>query len=349
MITPRFLHCLVAASLAASTSVSAAVTARGPALDENPRTVLLERYQDSRQASEQTERFAQTYKVGADGAIDLQNISGSVRVTAGRGNEIVVEAMKRVRHRDADEARRLLQQLRIDVTQVGGRVQVRTIYPRVNGRGISASVEYTIAVPATAAVNVKTISGNAAVTGVRGEVRAETTSGDVSVTATPNLALAKTVSGNVIARDIGTTSTLTLGTISGNVIGNGLKVRALEAGTVSGNVQLSDITVERLMAKAISGDIEYNGGLARGGHYDFNSHSGNVRLALTGSPGFELDASTFSGSIRSDFPVTLRSGPQSTDNRGRARTNRSIRGTHGDASATLAVRSFSGSVVITRK
>ena len=69
-------------------------------------------------------------------------------------------------------------------------------------RGISARVDYTITVPTGAAVAVKTISGDASVTKVNGEVRAETVSGNVSVTGTPNLALAKTVSGDVTARDV---------------------------------------------------------------------------------------------------------------------------------------------------
>jgi len=76
-----------------------------------------------------------------------------------------------------------------------------------------------------------------------------------------------------------------------------------------------------------------------------------VRVTLANAPGFELDASTFSGSIRSDFPVTLRSTPSQTSARERRRggLNRAIRGTYGDASAIIAVRSFSGTVVITRK
>ena len=62
------------------------------------------------------------------------------------------------------------------------------------------------------------------------------------------------------------------------------------------------------------------------------------------TPGFELDASTFSGSVRTDFAVTLRS----TSSSGRGST-RAIRGTFGDAGAILAVRSFSGTVSIRRK
>jgi hypothetical protein len=329
--------------------VRAAMTAEPPAGDDNPRAAWLERYQDSRRGPEQTERFSQTYKVGSDGALDLQNISGDVRVTAGRGNEIQIEAIKRVRHRDAGEAKRLLGLLRIEVSQVGNRVEVRTVYPRTRGRGFSGGVDYTLTVPATSAVSLKTISGDVAATGVRGEVRAESVSGDVQVTSTPNLAVAKTVSGDVTARDIASATTLTLGTVSGTVVGSGLKVRTLEAGSVSGNVHLSNVQVERLQAKSVSGDIEFDAALARGGRYEFNSHSGNVRVMLPNAPGFELDASTFSGSIRSDFAITLRSTPSQGNDRRRGGLNRAIRGTYGDASAIIAVRSFSGSVVITRK
>lgn len=339
------------AALAAAVPAGAAVT-RAAGHDETPRAGWLDRYQEARQGPEQTERFAETYKIPADGSLDLSQVSGDVRITVGRPNEIRVEAIKRVRFRDVDEAKRMLAALRVDVNQSGGRVEVRTVYPRMTGRNFSASVDYTIAVPPTAAVSLKTISGDLSVNGVRGEVRAETVSGNVEVIATPNLVLAKAVSGDVHARDIGAPVSLTLGTISGTIVATALKVRALDAGTVSGNLQLSGLQVERLTAKTVSGDIDFDGGLARGGRYEFNAHSGGIRLGLTNTTGFELDASTFSGSIRSDFPVTLRSTSRDDEPRGRRNvgmSNRAIRGTFGDGNAILAIRSFSGTVVITKK
>jgi DUF4097 and DUF4098 domain-containing protein YvlB len=138
-----------------------------------------------------------------------------------------------------------------------------------------------------------------------------------------------------------------MSTVSGTVHANGLKVRTLDTGSVSGDVQLADLQVERLTAKTLSGNIEFTGSLVRGGRYEFNAHSGNVRLVLPGgTAGFEMDASTFSGSVRSDFPVTLRS--TSPDN-GRRGGNRAIRGSFGDAGAILSLRSFSGNVVVTRQ
>ena len=258
-----------------------------------------------------------------------------------------------MRHRDPNEAKRLLQALRVDINNFNGRVEVRTIYPRrgsYGGNSISASVDYVVSVPVGASVALKSISGDISVSNVKGEVRAETVSGDVNISATPNVSVAKTISGDVTARDIGTQTTLVLSTVSGTVLGTGLRVRALEAGSVSGDVRLIGSEIERLEARSVSGNIEFEAPLAKGGRYEFTSHSGNVRILMSGSTGFELDADTFSGSVRSDVPVTLRAvgrnDPAPRDRRG---SNRAIRGSYGDASAFLSVRSHSGSVVISKK
>jgi DUF4097 and DUF4098 domain-containing protein YvlB len=340
---------LLAAFLAAAAPASAAVTLRGIVPEDGPRTGWFERYSEARQGPEQVETFTQTYKVGDGSALDLSQLSGDIRVTGGSGSEIKVEATKRVRHRDPEEAKRLLAALRIEVNNFNGRVEVRTIYPRRGsfGNNISASVDYVIVVPADTTVSLKSISGDVSVTNVKGEVRAETVSGDVNISASPNVSIAKTISGDVTAQNVGAQTTLVLSTISGTVLGTGLKVRALEAGSVSGNVRLVGSEVERLEAKSLSGNIEFEAPLTKGGRYEFTSHSGNVRLTLSGNTGFELDADTFSGSVRSDVPVTLRSMGQ-TDQTRRG-SNRAIRGSYGDASAYLSVRSHSGSVVITKK
>lgn len=340
------------ALLPGAAPATAAVTLRGLVPEDGPRTGWLERYQEARQGPEIVDKVSRTFKVGAEGALDLAGISGDVRVTGGTGNEIRIEATKRVRHRNADEARRLLNDLGVEMNNVNGRVEVRSIYPRrgsFGDRGISARVDYAIAVPAGASVSVRAISGDVVVSGVRGEARAETVSGDVSVESTPNLAVAKTVSGNVLARDIGGATTMVLSTVSGSVIASGLRVRALEAGSVSGNVKLSGMQVDRVEAKSVSGSIEFDAPFAKAGRYEFTSHSGDIRIVVSGGTGFELDADTFSGSVRSDIPVTLRTMGREDRDRRRGAGNRSIRGSYGDASAILSVRSHSGSVVITKK
>lgn len=337
----------VALLLLSAGAAEAAVTNRAATPEDSPRAAWLERYQDSRQGPEQTDRFTRSSKVGDGAALDLVNIAGNVRITGGPGGEIRVEAIKRVRHRDADTARRLLDELRVEINQSGDRVEVRTIHPRSsnNMRNVSISVDYVISVPAGATATLKTISGDVAVSGVRGEVRAETISGDVDLAGTPNVAVGKTVSGEVRARDIGGAGTLTLGTVSGAVIASGLKVRTLECGSVSGDIHLSAVQVERVLGKTVSGNIEFDSALNKDGRYELTSHSGNVRVLLPANAAFDLNASTFSGSVRTDFPVTL----QSSGDAGRRGGTRTIRGMAGTGGAILSVQSFSGSVVIVKK
>jgi DUF4097 and DUF4098 domain-containing protein YvlB len=341
---------LTLALMAVASPASAAVTLRGIVPEDGPRAGWLERYTEARQGPEQIDKVSQTIKVGDGAALDLSHLAGDIRVTGGGGSEIRIDATKRTRHRDPEQAKKMLDALRVDINNFNGRVEVRTIYPRRGawGNNVSASVDYVIAVPAGAAVALKSISGTISVTNVRGEVRAETVSGDVNITGTPNVAMAKTISGDVTARDIGTQTTLVLSTVSGSVIGTGLKVRALEAGSVSGDVRLAGSDVERLEARSVSGNIEFDAPLAKGGRYEFTSHSGNVRIVLTGNTGFELDADTFSGNVRSDVPVTLRAMGRQEQSRGERRSNRAIRGSYGDASALLSIRSHSGSVVIAK-
>jgi DUF4097 and DUF4098 domain-containing protein YvlB len=116
--------------------------------------------------------------------------------------------------------------------------------------------------------------------------------------------------------------------------------------TVSGNLRVENLQSDRLMARAVSGNIEYVGDLARNGRYEFVSHSGDIRLTLSGATGFEVQANSFSGTVRSDFPVTRR-GAEGNARAGAAA--RGIRGAFGDASAMLVLRAFSGNISISRR
>jgi DUF4097 and DUF4098 domain-containing protein YvlB len=197
------------------------------------------------------------------------------------------------------------------------------------------------------------VSGSVKVTGVHGSLRAEAVSGEVTISDAPRLEAAKTVSGDVSLTGVTADGDLSAGSVSGNVRAKGLKARGLDLGSVSGDINVSDVTCERLGVKTVSGGVEYAGGIAKGGRYEINAHSGTVRLQLTNPAGFELNANSFSGSIRSELPLTI--GGDSTRNdpspRGRrdSANSHAMRATFGDGSATLVVRTFSGDIIITKR
>ena len=100
------------------------------------------------------------------------------------------------------------------------------------------------------------------------------------------------------------------------------------------------MTSERVDAQAISGNVAFMGNLAPNGRYEFTSHSGNVRIAVGGKTGFQLEATSFSGGITSDLPITCEGAASGRD---------SLRGKYGDGSAILELTSFSGSIAITKR
>ena len=329
------LGAVVAAAFAASVTAEAQRTSPPTRLDAPAA------YQGSGQ--QQNGRFSRTVRLGRDGRFSLSNIAGEIVITGGSSENVEIEAVKRSRgsQRDLDE-------VVIEVDARAGRVDVRTVYPR--RRGPDVSVSYTVMLPAAASVDVHSISGNVRVTSVQGTVRADSISGNVSTAGTPRLELAKSVSGNIDLADAGSDAELAATSISGNIRARGVKARSIDASTVSGDVQLIDVACERIGARSTSGSIEYSGTLARNGRYDFNSHSGDVRLTLSDAVGFDLTANTFSGTIRSDLPLVIGGIGRNQRGRGPGGINqRSVEATFGDGSAAITARSFSGNVVISKR
>lgn len=275
---------------------------------------------------EVTERFTRTAHLDQDGTFDLTNISGSVVIAAGSGRDVTIDAVKRVQRPNPNAARALLQMIEIQVTEESNRVEVRTVYPRP--RNFPGSVDYTITLPADATVAVRNTSGAIRVMGVKADAL-------------------KSVSGDLDIADASAGDFFSASTVSGNVTIRGLSGRTVQVATVSGNVRVTDVQSERLMAKAVAGDIEYAGPLSRNGRYEFVSHSGDITLAIPAASGFEIQANSFSGTVRSDFQIARRAGGEGGGRSGV--TARGLRGISGDASARLMLRAFSGDISITRR
>ena len=345
-----------------SVVVAGFITAATPALaqsqpgsrivvSEAVRTGPARAYQGRNSGPEQTERFSRKVKLDRDGRVSVANIAGDIVVMGGSGDEVSIEAVKRTRG-DRSE----LAAVRITVDERPGRVEIVTEGEQNrsdrNRRSNHVSVDYTISMPAAAALELRSISGSVKVTGVRGAVRAETISGDVTAVDTPKLETAKTTSGNVSVTGVSLEGDLAAASVSGNVTARNVKAHGLDLGSVSGSITVIDAVCDRLGAKSVNGSIDYSGAISKMGRYEITTHSGSVRLALSNPPGFELNANTFSGSIRSDFPMTIGGTAANDRDRTGRRTmfnSRSMRATYGDGSATLTIRTFSGEIVIAKK
>lgn len=301
------------------------------------------RGRDADRGPEFTENFSRTVRIGNNGTLDLSNLAGNIQITGGGGDSVVINAVKQVRRPTEAEARALLQEIQIVVNERGNLVEIRTEYPR-NRRNFNGEVNYTVTLPAGSNVIARSVSGDVRINNVRGEVQADSVSGDVTATAIGRLRASRTVSGDLQLTDV-EGEDVSAGTVSGDVVIRNLTARSLDIEAVSGDLRLTDTRSERVNLRTISGDIDYAGPLTRSGRYQLQSQSGNLSLAPAGNTGFDLDASSFSGSVRSN--VTFRNNATVETPR-RGPQTQTLRGTFGDASAVITLRTFSGDVVVNR-
>jgi DUF4097 and DUF4098 domain-containing protein YvlB len=252
-----------------------------------------------------SEGFSQTVRLVPGGTFDLLNVAGDVTINGSGGREARIEAVKRVRDVVAARARTAIDQVRIEVAERGGNVEVRTIHPRGPSR---VTVAYTITLPENTNVILRSTSGN---------LNVQNMSGDELT--------ANTLSGRIILRD--------------------LTSRMLELHTVMGDMQLHDVATRRAFVQSTGGSVEYTGRLLPAGRYQLQTHSGNIRFVPSGEPGFDLEAMTFRGDLRSDFVLKMLA--PLAERQGR-RPLKVLRGTYGNAGAMVTASTFSGNVLIVK-
>lgn len=291
-----------------------------------------------RAGPEQTERFTKTFKIGDAGALYLANVSGEITVKVGPGGDIVVDATKRTPQ--GPDAQQQLSMVTVETTQQGNRLDVRTRYPE-RGGNIRTSVDYAITVPAGTSLDVRSVSGDVRITGVKGALRSDCISGNVYIENAAQIEQVKAVSGDITV--VGSAGMdVRVSNYSGDLTLRNVKARSLDVTTISGEAKLTDVTADHAAVKTLSGGVEYSGPLAHGGRYEFTAHSGDVRLTPTSNTGFELEARTFSGDVRCDLPITLKP----SDVPSRRGMRREMSGTYGDGSALVTVHTFNGDVII---
>jgi hypothetical protein len=292
--------------------------------------------------AQQEERFHRTLEVGPDAALSIGNISGDIHVEGVAGSTITIDAVKSV---EDEEDAELLQNVEIEVSQLGNRVRVSTEHTgrggrRHRGHEGNISVSYRVTVPKGTEVELQSVSGSVAVTGVEGTANAQSVSGDVRVTDVAELVQAKSVSGNVEVLRARSARHAEIESVSGEVLVREIDASELTVSSVRGDVLLQGVTSRRASLESVSGNLEYTGAIAPSGRYDFSAHSGDVVLTLGDDVGFELEASTFSGEIESDFTLTTTS---------RAQKGRRISAVVGDGSALIEASTFSGDVRLVRR
>jgi DUF4097 and DUF4098 domain-containing protein YvlB len=298
--------------------------------------------------AEQTDRERRTLDLGSSGALDLSTLSGDITVTAGTG-PASLEIVRRARARTDAEAKQGLDRVTVNVEQRASRVSVKTIYPDSDEHAASdVQVSFVVTAPAATVLVAHTIAGNISISGIHGEVSANTASGSVTLTNVRRVRDVHSLEGTVTISDVETDGLLEAHSIAGDIVMTRVKAQRVNAWSTVGQVTAEDVDCEDAQLKSLAGAVEYRGLLAARGRYELRTQSGSVHFEPTGTAGFDLDARSFSGTIRVD--PSLHFQASSSPRRGLAGTvGSSLTGTVGTGRATVVVVTFSGSVTIGKR
>lgn len=274
----------------------------------------------------------ESWRVAADARIEIGNVRGKVDVAGwdkaeaslsgslGAGSKLEISG----------DAQHLV--LRVEGSKSGW----------FGGNGPDRDSDLVLHVPRAAALKLDVVGADANVTGIAGKsLEANSVSGTlVLASGAPEVEI-DSVSGEVkfTASAPSAAPRAHLQTVSGDIDAKGLGGR-VKLETVSGNIGFDSAQVQELETGTVSGDARIRTTLAAHGRMQLESMSGNIRLRLPAALSAHVEASTFSGSIGSDYGKVQDKGHgpgSSLDTR------------VGDGDAQIHVESFSGDIELRKQ
>jgi len=235
------------------------------------------------------EKFEQSYPLERNGSLSLTNLNGSITITSHAQAEVKIMATKTVRAASHQEAERLMEQLKIEITRGPDFIEIETEYPRqrrshssfwnlfTSNRPGQFSVSYEIVVPEQVKLNLRTTNGHVHVENVSGELIVRTTNGGLKLIDVDGSISAKTTNGSIES------------TISKFDAAN-----ELDLVTTNGKIkiELPDAVDATVYARTTNGRISTDFPLQTTGHYSSRRIEGTI-----GAGNGKIELRTTNGSI----------------------------------------------------
>src|SRR2546423_4593718 len=282
-------------------------------------TVLLGLASPLRSMGQGRARLDTTVRLDLRGTVDLSLVSGRITV---RGWDSAVVRILAMTESGV---------LRFDATPSRLSLRAESESQRGSPR---AEATYDVSVPRGTRLRLRAASGSVTASGSQGEISATTIDGAIDVSGGRRQVALESVSGAVKASQL--SGELRAQSVSGNVRAENVSGR-LEAVTISGTIRLTGLRANDIHAETASGDIVYAGRLATGGTYDFDSHSGTIRLTVPSNSAAQFRLEAFRGIVQTD--LTAGAGPT-------PRKGGRVEFTVGDGLAIVTARTFSGRIVV---
>jgi len=245
---------------------------------------------------------------------------GTVDITAGADNEVVVDARRLVDVANQEEEKEFIAAAPITVSQEGGTITVRSRSNRQwhwSRPNIHMDAHYAVQVPRNFNADLRTGGGSVAVTQLNGELKANTSGGSLNFKRVRGPVDGHTNGGDVKLADCdGAIKVRTNGGHIDSVGGNGSLNAQTNGGLVSirnfagqvdtstngGRMDLRDIGGP-LTARTSGGGI--NATMTNTTDVSLETSAGAINLAIPPSGGFRIDAQASTGRVTTDLPLAV--------------------------------------------
>jgi DUF4097 and DUF4098 domain-containing protein YvlB len=220
----------------------------------------------------------------------------------------------------------------ITVRGGGSAVRIEAVTPF----GIGNPPDIAITVPVSVDLEIEGAFVEADVEGVQGGVSVNTVHGGIRLVGGDGFINLHSAQGDVVCE--GGRGRIRIGSVNGllrlvNASGR------ITAEAVNGSMTLRGIESDAVEATTVNGGITYQGTIRERGRYVFDTHHGDLTIALPSGTNADIVVSTYSGEFESDFPVTL------TEARGHGER---FGFTLGSGGARIELKSFGGTIRLTR-
>ncbi|HET6568857.1 MAG TPA: DUF4097 family beta strand repeat-containing protein [Rhodothermales bacterium] len=299
------------------------------------------------QRTDRQEVVEKQFTVSADQTLFLTSDLGSVKLTGGSGDQVVVRVLEELQNGASPDA---FDRFNVDFHQTSRGVEIDGQYDAPSGwrSRNQLRVSYEITVPRRSSVDLKTAGGSIAVRSLSGEAHLKTSGGSLEVRDIDGVVQAHTSGGSIRASDLRNGATLE--TSGGSITASGL-TGALKLETSGGSITAENVD-GTLYAHTSGGSIRV---APLRGSVQAETSGGSVTAELVGQPDGKIDLSSSGGSVTLHVDPSVHASIDAASSGGRVRLEVPVRGSvernhvRGDLNGggpVLTLRSSGGGVNI---
>jgi DUF4097 and DUF4098 domain-containing protein YvlB len=261
--------------------------------------------------------FDRTFTVSGHTRLEINNVSGEVKITTGADDKIHVHADVHTKGGGQQDS-----QKRLSAIEANPPVEQTPDGVRIGKSGVrfdNTHFDYSIEVPRDTEVASNVASGNQSIRGVRGPVKIQSVSGAIAVADIAGEAQLTSLNGAIAATNIG--DAVRASSSSGAIAIAAVKddVRAtsqsgaisiskvagrVEAQSSSSAIEVDGVTNDVKM-RGVSGGLTLHGNPAPNSFWDLHTVSGTVEVGIPTGANFHLLAESTGGEISTNFPIMI--------------------------------------------